>query len=417
MKQNPGPVVGEVAEPARIGFDKLDGTIEAFCAGVANSMLAVVEQPFLVAAQHLDDLLHRLQATSHGVVRPGFEEAFGRTLVAVAPELAEVLLDTPGPTRLQVELVQCTKRNGFSTSTIRVTFQPGPFAARQWRGSSLGQPFVLLLSHCINCLTEVLGNVELVMHDVRLGHALPGRTHVRRPHVHGHRLDRYALRWSKRFQQAHGRHQLPLRHQVEYARAVNVSQYGGVSVPPLRALLIDTKIRNLFLRTPQHPALHCADQDGVDRTPGQSGERADCLRGGTCLKQFDNERSHQGGNPAVTLCPGHRQFFDRAVTEFELGNARLDDGLELAGIEVTPLALGPTIDMRPLGSVGGVAPDLTLLQNYFDHHSLVSKGQVNLLDRPWGLQSKKMLIQRSIFHAQAGNIESLDCPAAREKSQ
>jgi hypothetical protein len=40
-----------------------------------------------------------------------------------------------------------------------------------------------------------------------------------------------------------------------------------------------------------------------------------------------------------------------------------------------------------------------------------------LSDRPRCLQSKKMLIQRRIFHAQAGNIESLDCPAAREKSQ
>ena len=79
MKQNPSPVVGEVAEPACIGFDKLDGTIEALRAGVADSVLAVVEQPFLVAAQHLDDLLHRLQAAPHGVVRPGPEEAFGRT--------------------------------------------------------------------------------------------------------------------------------------------------------------------------------------------------------------------------------------------------------------------------------------------------------------------------------------------------
>src|SRR5664280_1511561 len=138
MKQNPCPVIGEAAEPASIGFDKLDGTVEAFCTGVADSMLAVVEQPFLVAAQHLDDLLHRLQAAPHRVVRPSFEETFGSALVAVAPELAEVLLDAPGPTRLQVELVQGTKRNGFSAATIGVTFQPRPFAARQWRGPCLG---------------------------------------------------------------------------------------------------------------------------------------------------------------------------------------------------------------------------------------------------------------------------------------
>jgi hypothetical protein len=42
MKQNPCPVIDEVAEPARIGFDKLNGTVEALCAGVTDSMLAVV---------------------------------------------------------------------------------------------------------------------------------------------------------------------------------------------------------------------------------------------------------------------------------------------------------------------------------------------------------------------------------------
>src|SRR5450759_4245576 len=146
MKQNSCPVVREVAEPARIGFDELDGTVEAFCTGVADSMLAVVEQSFLVAAQHLDDLLHRLQAAPHGVVRPCLEEAFGSTFVAIAPELAEVLLDAPGPARLQVELVQGPKRDRFSATAIGILSQPRPFAASQWRGACLRQLSVLLLS-------------------------------------------------------------------------------------------------------------------------------------------------------------------------------------------------------------------------------------------------------------------------------
>ena len=183
---------------------------------------------------------------------------------------------------------------------------------------------------------------------------------------------------------------------------------------PLRALLVDTNVRNLFLGTSQHSTLHSTDHDGIDRTPGQTSERANSLGSGTGLKQFDNEGRHQCGDTAVTLGPRHCQFFDSAVTEFELGNACLDDGLELTSVQVTPLALAPAIDMRPLGGVGGVAPNLTLLQNHFDHHTLVRQGQVNSSDRPRGLQSEKMLIQRGIFHAQAGNIESLDCPEASE---
>ena len=163
MKQNPRPVIDEVAEPACIGFDELDSTVEAFCTGVANSVLAVVEQPFLVAAQHLDDLLHRLQTASHRVVRPDFEETFGSALVTVAPELAEVLLDAPGPARLQVELVQGSKRNGLSTSTIWVLPQPGPFTALQRRITGLGQLAVFLLSDRIHCLTEVLTGTHHVV--------------------------------------------------------------------------------------------------------------------------------------------------------------------------------------------------------------------------------------------------------------
>ncbi len=178
--------------------------------------------------------------------------------------------------------------------------------------------------------------------------------------MHSHRFDRYALRWSKRFQQTHGCHQLPFSHQVQYPRTLNVGQDAGVGVTPLRALLIDTKVRNLLLGTAQHAALHSAGHDGIDRTPGQPRERADRLR----------------------------------------------------GVEVVPLALGPAIDMSPLGGIGGVAPDLTLLQNHFDHHTLVGQGQVNLSDRLRGLESKEMLIQRSIFHAQAENIEFLDSSAA-----
>jgi hypothetical protein len=166
----------------------------------------------------------------------------------------------------------------------------------------------------------------------------------------------------------------------------------------------------------QHATFHGSLHDGGDSRPGQASERADSLPGWAGLKQFDHECSHQGAHKAVTLCPRNRQFFNRAVGIFELGNSSLDEGLKLAGVQVPPLALRPAMNMRPLGGISGVRPDLNFLQNHLDHHTLVSQGKVNLLDRPRGLQSKKMLLQRSIFHDQAGNIETLDCPAARKNT-
>ena len=90
---------------------------------------------------------------------------------------------------------------------------------------------------------------------------------------------------------------------------------------------------------------------------------------------------------------------------------------ELAGVKVAPLALGPTVDVRSLGGVRRVRPNLSLFQHDFDHHTLVCQRKVYPSDRPGGLQSQKLLIQRGVFHVQAGNIESLDCPAASKKSQ
>ena len=113
MKQNPCPVVGEVTEPTGIGLDELDGTVETFRTSVADSVLAEVEQPFFVAPEHLDYLFDWLQFAAHRVVRPGLEEASGSTLVAVAPELAEVFLDAPSPAGFQVKLVQGPHRGFF----------------------------------------------------------------------------------------------------------------------------------------------------------------------------------------------------------------------------------------------------------------------------------------------------------------
>ncbi len=53
-----------------------------------------------------------------------------------------------------------------------------------------------------------------------------------------------------------------------------------------------------------------------------------------------------------------RQFLELggpAVAVFELGNARFDDGLKLAGIQVPPLAFGPAVDVGSLGGTVGSA--------------------------------------------------------------
>src|SRR5450830_419788 len=158
MKQNSRSIVGEVTKSTGVGFDKLNSAIESFGAGVADSMLAVVKQTGHMLPEHLDYFLDGFQTTAHGVVRPCIKETFGSTPVVIAPELHERFFDTPCSTGFEVELIQGAKCNRFGTATIGIGGKSRIFAARQRR--HLTQTTVFLVTHFIDRLPEVFGNVE-----------------------------------------------------------------------------------------------------------------------------------------------------------------------------------------------------------------------------------------------------------------
>src|SRR5487761_2694043 len=124
MKQNSCAIVGEVANAPGIGFDKLDCTIESLSAGVVDSMFTVVEQTGQMSSEHLDYFFDRFQTTAHRVVGPCIKEAFGRPSVVIAPEVCERFFDAPGPTGLEIELVQSAKRNRLGAAPICIGFEP-----------------------------------------------------------------------------------------------------------------------------------------------------------------------------------------------------------------------------------------------------------------------------------------------------
>ena len=105
MKQNSRPIVSELPKSSCVGLDELNGAIESFSAGIADSVSAVIEQTRLVASEHLDYFFDRLQTTSHGVVGPGIKESFSRTHIVIVPELGKRLFDAPGSAGLEVDLI------------------------------------------------------------------------------------------------------------------------------------------------------------------------------------------------------------------------------------------------------------------------------------------------------------------------
>ena len=129
MKENSCPIIGEVAKPSGVGLDELNSAIESFGAGIADSVLTVVEQTGLMAPEHLDYFFDRLQTTAHGVAGPCVKETFGRPRVVIAPEPSECFFDAPCPAGLEIELVQSPKRNRLGRTPIRIGFEPRILAA------------------------------------------------------------------------------------------------------------------------------------------------------------------------------------------------------------------------------------------------------------------------------------------------
>lgn len=138
MKQNSRPIVSEVPKPSGVGLDELDGAIESFSAGIADSVAAVIEQTRLVASEHRDYFFDRFQTTPHGVVGPCVKEALSRPRVVIGPELTKRLFDAPGSAGLEVELIQCAERNRLRTAPIRIGLEPRIFTTRQRRCACLG---------------------------------------------------------------------------------------------------------------------------------------------------------------------------------------------------------------------------------------------------------------------------------------
>jgi len=60
---------------------------------------------------------------------------------------------------------------------------------------------------------------------------------------------------------------------------------------------------------------------------------------------------------------------------------------------------------------------VALLENNFNHHTLIRQRKVNRFHRPRRFQSKKMFVKGGVFHDGIGVFEKLDSPTLKKKSQ
>ena len=110
--------------------------------------------------------LDRFQPASDGPGIPFVKVTPGPSRIAMIPEATAACLDDPGSGHLQVSLFEFTELLGEDFIEILFVDQPVKFGAYQTPISGFLECFVLLATHFINDLIEVLANVKPIIHMV-----------------------------------------------------------------------------------------------------------------------------------------------------------------------------------------------------------------------------------------------------------
>ena len=115
---------------------------------------------------HPGFFLDRRQSTPNGPGIPFVKVTPGLSRIAMLPEVTETCLDGSGPRYLQVCLFEFTELLREDFIEILFIDQPVKFGACQTPISGCLECFVLLATHFIDRLIEVLANVKPIMHRV-----------------------------------------------------------------------------------------------------------------------------------------------------------------------------------------------------------------------------------------------------------
>ncbi len=187
--------VFDVPEPPSGLLHPLDRGVDGLQAGIGEPVPEVGQDIREVALDQLGHLGYRLQPAVGGAPEPAGEERLRGSAVRVLPELAEPLLEGPGPGDLELAPVEALEGRPLRVGHVVRPHEPEVLRPREPVILGLFQGSVLGLSHLVHRVMEVLRDVELVEDDLRrsIVQMGPRRLDVGLPHVHGDRLDPFPL--------------------------------------------------------------------------------------------------------------------------------------------------------------------------------------------------------------------------------
>ena len=282
--------------------------------------------------------------------------------------------------------------------------QPGVLRAGQPRVAALAQLAVFRAAHAIDTLVEMLGAVKAIEDDLRgsLGHLRPRRLHVWLPHVHRDRRDLLALDRGES-QGPEGFPALPLAvvgHE-EHAGALQIAHHGHEVVPPLEGLLVHAHVAQRHRAAALQAAGDRAALDAPHGVPAEA-ELARDRRHRRLAEPVDRQPLEQEGELRTRRGPRDGALQHAVGGALDAGHTRVEPRLQLAGVEVPPLAVPMIVDRAGALAFGAVRrraigagqPDVHRPTRHIDVHPL---------HRPRGCEPQDRRVQLVVPHRPASS--------------
>jgi hypothetical protein len=250
------------------------------------------------------------------------------------------------------------------------------------------ESLVFRSSHLIDRLSQVLGDTELVVHQLRIRGLVRDRIRIGREHVGSHSLDLLPLLEGQGLQHRLHGGLSSLGSDVQYSRAVDVGEDGDVVVPFTKALLIDPDVGNRLQLASLKAPFDCPIHDLLGRVPGQSDEGSGSIDGTVGLQDFDREGVEEQGETAVLSGPRRHDRLHPVVR----AAAPTQPGDQLRR-ELHRVAMPPALLVRVIGKAAGLvafrAGNARTNVRQADFDSPLIKAKVNSIDSPGVVEAQK----------------------------
>ena len=119
-----------------------------------------------MSLEHFGDVRNWLEPTTHCPTVPPFEMLAGPSWGNVVPEVSEMLFDRPGPTCLEILLLQCHEFLAAVRRHILGSKQPQLLGPLEPFILFCVERFVFFASDLIDGFVEILGDMKLIVNNI-----------------------------------------------------------------------------------------------------------------------------------------------------------------------------------------------------------------------------------------------------------